>query len=171
LTHVVIGVGTGGTISGVGRYLKERNPEIQVVAADPAGSIYTSGPEDPKQYLLEGVGEDFWPETFDVSVVDRYVKVSDRDAFLMTRRLAQKEGLLTGGSSGMACVAALEVAGEINDPAAMVVVILPDGGRSYLSKVYNDAWMTQYGFIGRAENVTIADVLARKQAASDTHTS
>ena len=167
LTHVVIGVGTGGTITGVGRYLKERNPEIEVIGADPAGSIYTAGDGGPKQYLLEGVGEDFWPETFDPTVVDRYVKVSDRDAFLMTRRLAQKEGLLTGGSCGMACVAALEVARELDDPAAMVVVILPDGGRSYLSKIYNDAWMTQYGFIERTENVTIADVLARKQAASD----
>ena len=167
LTHVVIGVGTGGTISGVGRYLKERDPQIQIVGADPAGSIYTAGPEGPKQYLLEGVGEDFWPDTFDPAVVDRYVTVSDRDAFLMTRRLAQKEGLLTGGSCGMACVAALEVAREIDDPTAMVVVILPDGGRSYLSKVYNDAWMTQYGFIERTENLTIADVLARKQAASE----
>jgi cystathionine beta-synthase len=167
LTHVVIGVGTGGTITGVGRYLKERNPDIQVVGADPAGSIYTAGPEGPKQYLLEGVGEDFWPETFDPSVVDRYVTVSDRDAFLMTRRLAWKEGLLTGGSCGMACVAALEVARELDDPAALVVVVLPDGGRSYLSKVYNDAWMTQYGFIERTENVTVADVLARKQSASD----
>jgi cystathionine beta-synthase len=167
VTHVVIGVGTGGTITGVGRYLKERNPAVQVIGADPAGSIYTAGAEGPKQYLLEGVGEDFWPETFDRSVVDRYVTVTDRDAFLMTRRLARKEGLLTGGSCGMACVAALEVAREIDDPSAMVVVILPDGGRSYLSKVYNDAWMTQYGFIERTENVTIADVLARKQAASD----
>ena len=167
LTHVVIGVGTGGTISGVGRYLKERNADVQIIGADPAGSIYTAGPEGPKQYLLEGVGEDFWPDTFDRSVVDRYITVSDRDAFLMTRRLAQKEGLLTGGSCGMACVAALEVARGIDDPSALVVVILPDGGRSYLSKVYNDAWMTQYGFIERTENLTIADVLARKQAGSD----
>ena len=167
ITHLVVGVGTGGTISGAGRYLKERNPRIEVIGADPAGSIYTAGPEGPKQYLLEGVGEDFWPDTFDPSVVDRYVKVSDRDAFLMTRRLAQKEGLLTGGSCGMACVAALEVAQGIDDPAALVVVILPDGGRSYLSKIYNDAWMTQYGFIERTENLTVADVLARKQAGSD----
>jgi cystathionine beta-synthase len=167
ITHLVVGVGTGGTISGTGRYLKERNPAIEVIGADPAGSIYTAGPEGPKQYLLEGVGEDFWPDTFDPAVVDRYVKVSDRDAFLMTRRLARKEGLLTGGSCGMACVAALEVAKGIDDPAALVVVILPDGGRSYLSKIYNDAWMTQYGFIERTENLTVADVLARKQAASD----
>ena len=167
ITHLVVGLGTGGTVTGAGRYLKERNPQIQVVGADPAGSIYTAGPEGPKQYLLEGVGEDFWPDTFDPAVVDRYVKVSDREAFLMTRRLAQKEGLLTGGSCGMACVAALEVAREIDDPQALVVVILPDGGRSYLSKIYNDAWMTQHGFIERASNVTVADVLTRKRAGSD----
>ncbi len=167
ITHLVVGVGTGGTVSGTGRYLKERNPDIQVIGADPAGSIYTAGAEGPKQYLLEGVGEDFWPDTFDPSVVDRYVRVSDRDAFLMTRRLAQKEGLLTGGSCGMACVAALEVAREIDDPEALVVVILPDGGRSYLSKIYNDAWMTQYGFIERASSVTVADVLMRKRVGSD----
>jgi cystathionine beta-synthase len=167
VTHLVVGVGTGGTISGTGRYLKERNPQIEIIGADPAGSIYTAGAEGPKQYLLEGVGEDFWPDTFDPSVVDRYVKVSDRDAFLMTRRLAQKEGLLTGGSCGMAAVAALEVAKGLDDPAALVVVILPDGGRSYLSKIYSDAWMTQYGFIERTENLTVADVLARKQASND----
>jgi len=167
ITHLVVGLGTGGTVTGAGRYLKERNPQIQVVGADPAGSIYTAGPEGPKQYLLEGVGEDFWPDTFDPAVVDRYIKVSDREAFLMTRRLAQKEGLLTGGSCGMACVAALEVAREIDDPQALVVVILPDGGRSYLSKIYNDAWMTQHGFIERASNVTVADVLTRKRAGSD----
>jgi len=167
ITHLVVGLGTGGTVTGAGRYLKERNPQIQVVGADPAGSIYTAGPEGPKQYLLEGVGEDFWPDTFDPAVVDRYIKVSDREAFLMTRRLAQKEGLLTGGSCGMACVAALEVAREIDDPQALVVVILPDGGRSYLSKIYNDACMTQHGFIERASNVTVADVLTRKRAGSD----
>jgi cystathionine beta-synthase len=167
ITHLVAGVGTGGTITGTGRYLKERNPSIQVVGADPAGSIYTAGEEPPRSYLLEGVGEDFWPATFDPSIVDRYVTVSDRDSFLMTRRLAMKEGLLTGGSCGLACVAALEVARGIDDPDALVVVILPDGGRSYLSKVYSDDWMTQHGFIERSENVTVADVLARKQAGGD----
>jgi cystathionine beta-synthase len=167
ITHLVSGVGTGGTITGAGRYLKERNPAIEIVGADPAGSIYTAGPEGPKQYLVEGVGEDFWPDTFDRGIVDRYVTVSDRDSFLMTRRLAQKEGLLTGGSCGMACIAALEVARGIDDPTALVVVILPDGGRSYLSKIYSDAWMTQYGFIERPSTITVADVIARKQAGSD----
>ena len=147
ITHLVVGVGTGGTITGTGRYLKERNPAIEIIGADPAGSIYTAGPEGPKQYLVEGVGEDFWPDTFDPAIVDRYVKVSDRDAFLMTRRLAMKEGILTGGSCGLACVAALEVARGIDDPAALMVVILPDGGRSYLSKLYDDEWMRKSGLM------------------------
>ena len=137
ITHLVVGVGTGGTITGTGRYLKERNPQIEIIGADPVGSIYTAGPEGPKSYLIEGVGEDFWPDTFDPSIVDRYITVSDRDAFLMTRRLAMKEGLLTGGSCGLAAVAAVEVARGIDDPESLVVVILPDGGRSYLSKIYN----------------------------------
>src|SRR5215218_8123276 len=127
LTHFVAGVGTGGTITGTGRYLKEHNREIEVIGVDPVGSIYSGG--EAKPYLLEGVGEDFWPESFDPAVVDRYVTVSDRDSFLATRRLAQAEGILAGGSSGMAVHAALEVAREIDDPAAMIVVVLPDGGR------------------------------------------
>jgi cystathionine beta-synthase len=162
VTHFVAGVGTGGTITGAGRYLKERNPAIEVIGADPVGSIYSGG--EVKPYLVEGVGEDFWPESFDPSVVDRYVTVSDRDSFLTTRRLASVEGILAGGSSGMAVYAALDIAREIDDPAAMVVVILPDGGRSYLSKVYNDAWMRQYGFLERAPELTVGDVLRRKHA-------
>src|SRR3954452_15789935 len=124
ITHLVAGVGTGGTITGVGRYLKERNPAIEVIGADPVGSIYSG--HEVKPYLVEGVGEDFWPETFDPSIVDRYVRVSDRDAFLTTRRLAAEEGLLVGGSSGLAAWAALQVAREIEDPEALVAVILPD---------------------------------------------
>jgi cystathionine beta-synthase len=160
LTHLVAGVGTGGTITGTGRYLKERNPAICVIGADPVGSIYSN--EEVKPYLIEGVGEDFWPGTFDPSIVDRYVTVSDRDAFLMTRRLASEEGLLVGGSSGMAVWAALQVARELDDPEAMVAVILPDGGRNYLSKVFNDAWMTQYGLLERSRDLTVGDVLRRK---------
>ncbi|HEY2603209.1 MAG TPA: cystathionine beta-synthase [Thermoleophilaceae bacterium] len=161
ITHLVVGVGTGGTITGTGRYLKERNPAIQVIGADPVGSIYSN--DEVRPYLIEGVGEDFWPGTFDPQVVDRYVTVSDRDAFLTTRRLATEEGLLVGGSSGMAVWAALQVAREIDDPEAMVAVILPDGGRSYLSKVFNDAWMTQYGLLERTRELTVGEVLARKR--------
>jgi cystathionine beta-synthase len=162
ITHFVAGVGTGGTITGAGRYLKERNPAIEVIGADPVGSIYSGG--EAKPYLVEGVGEDFWPESFDPSVVDRYVTISDRDSFLTTRRLAEAEGILAGGSSGMAVHAALEVARGIDDPGAMVLVVLPDGGRSYLSKIYNDAWMRQYGFLERAPELSVGDVLRRKHA-------
>src|SRR4051795_3303967 len=135
VTHGVIGVGTGGTISGVAKYLKAQNPKIEIIGADPVGSIYSN--EDVHPYLVEGVGEDFWPQTYDPSVVDRYVTVSDRDSFLTTRRLALEEGLLVGGSCGLAVHAALEVAAGIDDPQAMVAVILPDGGRAYLSKIFN----------------------------------
>src|SRR4051794_8996800 len=143
ISHFVCGVGTGGTITGGARYLREKNPSIEVVGADPVGSIYSNAEVHP--YLVEGVGEDFWPQTYDPSVVDRYVTVSDRDAFLTTRRLAETEGLLVGGSCGLAVWAALEVARGISDREAMVAVILPDGGRAYLSKIFNDDWMTSMG--------------------------
>src|SRR5436190_1272209 len=160
ITHLVAGVGTGGTITGTTRYLRERNPAIEIIGADPVGSIYSG--DEVHSYLVEGVGEDFWPQTFDPSIVDRYVRVTDRDSFLMTRRLAAEEGLLVGGSAGLAAWAALEVAREITDPSALVVVILPDGGRSYLSKVFNDAWMTEYGFFERGGAQTVGEVLRRK---------
>jgi cystathionine beta-synthase len=162
LTHFVSGIGTGGTITGAGRYLKERDGGIEVIGADPVGSVYSGG--EAKPYLVEGVGEDFWPESFDPSIVDRYVTVGDRESFLMTRRLASTEGILAGGSSGMALHAALEVARELDDPTAMIVVVLPDGGRSYLSKIYNDAWMRQYGFLEREPELTVGEVLRRKHA-------
>jgi cystathionine beta-synthase len=165
ITHLVVGVGTGGTITGVARYLKERNPAIEVIGADPVGSIYSNETVHP--YLVEGVGEDFWPETYDPSLVDRYVTVSDRDAFLTTRRLAETEGLLVGGSCGLAVHAALEVAREISDPDAMVAVILPDGGRGYLSKIFSDEWMSQHGFLDRSEDRTVGDVLRAKTAAGE----
>jgi cystathionine beta-synthase len=168
ITHLVAGVGTGGTITGIGRYLKERNPAIQVIGADPVGSIYSAKSEDEvRGYLVEGVGEDFWPETFDRTIVDRWVPVTDKDSFLTTRRLAMEEGILAGGSCGTALWAALEVAREIDDPEAMVAVILPDGGRSYLSKVFNDAWMTQYGFLERAGDLAVGDVLRRKHGIAE----
>jgi cystathionine beta-synthase len=167
ITHLVAGVGTGGTVTGTARYLRERKPELVVVGADPEGSIYSGGEENVRPYLVEGVGEDFWPETFDRSVVDRWITVSDRDAFLTTRRLALLEGILAGGSGGLALHAALQLAAEVEDPEALIVVILPDGGRSYLSKIYSDAWMRQYGFIGRDTNLVVGDVMARKRDAGE----
>jgi cystathionine beta-synthase len=163
ITHLVAGVGTGGTISGIGRYLKEQNPDIEIIGADPVGSIYSAPSDDEiKGYLVEGVGEDFWPETFDRDIVDRWVAVTDKDSFLTTRRLAMEEGILAGGSCGTAMWAALEAAKTIDDPDALVVVVLPDGGRSYLSKIFNDAWMTQYGFLDRTGDAAVGDVLRRK---------
>jgi len=142
---LVAGVGTGGTISGNARYLKSMNPAIEVVGIDPKGSIYTAEtPEEVTTYLIEGVGEDFWPETYDPTLTDRYEVVTDAEAFAMTRRLAVEEGMLVGGSAGMAVVGAVRVAEA--DPDKLVVVILPDSGRSYLSKIFNDAWMTSQGF-------------------------
>jgi cystathionine beta-synthase len=160
ITHFVSGIGTGGTISGVGHYLKEvSGGRVQVVGADPEGSVYSGGTGRP--YLVEGVGEDFWPSTYDKDVCDRIVAVTDADSFAMTRRLAREEALLVGGSCGMATVAALRVAAELPADAA-VVVLLPDGGRGYLGKVFNDAWMAGYGFLPPAQGATVGDVLRRK---------
>jgi len=144
---LVISVGTGGTISGAGRYLKERNPKIQIVGADPEGSVYTS--EETHPYLVEGIGKDTWPETMSRDVVDRWVRVSDRDSFVTARRLARDEGILAGGSAGTTIWAALEVAKDFG-PDAKILTILPDSGRSYLSKFYDDNWMIQYGFLERS---------------------
>jgi cystathionine beta-synthase len=143
---LVAGVGTGGTISGAGRYLKEQRPEIKVIGADPEGSIFTApGPAAVHQYLVEGVGEDFYPETVDLALIDRFIMVTDSESFSMTRRLAREEGILAGGSCGMAAEAALQVAREDHDK--LVVVILPDSGRGYLSKIFNDTWMKERGFL------------------------
>ncbi len=163
ITHFVAGVGTGGTISGTGRYLKDVSKgAVQVVGADPEGSVYSGGSGRP--YLVEGVGEDFWPTAYDRTVADEIVAVSDKDSFQMTRRLAKEEGLLVGGSCGMAVVAALRVAERLG-PDDVVVVLLPDSGRGYLSKIFNDDWMQDYGFLdeGGPESV-VGDVLARKDA-------
>ena len=160
-------MGTGGTVTGTVRYLRERQPDLKVIGADPEGSIYSGGEENVRPYLVEGVGEDFWPETFDPSLVDRWITVSDRDAFLTTRRLALVEGILAGGSGGLAVHAALAVAGEITDSEATVVVIIPDGGRSYLSKIYSDSWLRQYGFLERESKLTVGEVLQRKQDTGD----
>ncbi len=155
ITHFVAGAGTGGTISGVGTYLKSMNPNIQVVAADPEGSVYSGGSGRP--YLVEGVGEDFWPTTYDPSVVDRVIAISDRDSFAMARRVTQREGLLIGGSCGTAVAAALQVAAE-GTPDDLIVVLLPDSGRGYLSRVFNDDWMAGFGFLA-SEGPTVADVI------------
>jgi cystathionine beta-synthase len=158
VTHFVAGVGTGGTITGVGRALKSRNPSVQIVGADPSGSVYSGGTGRP--YLVEGVGEDFWPITFDRSVVDRVVEVSDADSFLTARRVTHEEGLHIGGSGGTAVHAALEVARPL-DAGAVVVVLLPDSGRSYLTKIFDDQWMFDMGFL-RGEGLVAGDVLAAK---------
>jgi cystathionine beta-synthase len=166
VTHFVTGMGTGGTISGVGRYLKEQSPSVQVVGADPAGSVYSGGSGRP--YLVEGVGEDFWPETYDRSVADRVIEVSDADSFSFTRRLAREEAMLVGGSSGMAAFAARQLAQELaaaGQTDAVIVVLLPDSGRGYLTKVFNDEWLAQYGFATEAlrdQTQTVGEVLRGK---------
>ncbi len=165
ITHFVCGMGTGGTISGVGRYLKEKNPDIKVIGADPAGSVYSGGTGRP--YLVEGVGEDFWPETYDRTVADRVIEVSDADSFAFTRRLAREEALLVGGSCGMAAWAARLVAQELAAEGrtdAVVVVLLPDSGRGYLTKIFNDEWLAQYGFASGADadHRTVGEVLRGK---------
>lgn len=161
VTHFVAGIGTGGTISGAGRYLKEvSDGRVQVIGADPEGSVYSGGSGRP--YLVEGVGEDFWPDTYDRTVADRILAVSDRDSFLTTRRLAREEALLVGGSCGLAVAAALRLARELTVDD-VVVVLLPDSGRGYLSKIYNDEWMADYGFLVPDDSQpTVGEVLRRK---------
>jgi cystathionine beta-synthase len=163
ITHLVAGVGTGGTITGTGRYLKEVSEgRVRIVGADPEGSVYSGGTGRP--YLVEGVGEDFWPGAYDPTVVDEVIAVSDADAFRMTRRLAREEGILVGGSSGMAVAAALRAAKDLGTDD-IVVVILPDGGRGYLAKIFNDRWMQSYGFSEVPDESTVHDVIAKKKGA------
>ena len=160
VTHFVTGVGTGGTISGTGRYLKEASGgQVRVVGADPEGSVYSGGTGRP--YLVEGVGEDFWPDAYDRGIADEIVAVSDKDSFVMTRRLAREEGLLVGGSCGMAVAAALRVAERLTKDD-VVVVLLPDGGRGYLAKIFSDKWMADYGFLGTEGGGTVGELLTAK---------
>lgn len=161
VTHFVAGIGTGGTISGVGSYLKEvSDGQVRIVGADPQGSVYSGGKGRP--YLVEGVGEDFWPETYDRKICDEIVSISDAHSFHLTRQLAREEAILVGGSSGMAAAAALRVA-ESADPDDVIVVLLPDGGRGYLTKLFNDSWMASYGFLPPDHTGgSVGDVLRRK---------
>ena len=164
VTHFVAGIGTGGTISGTGRYLKEASDgRVRIVGADPEGSVYSGGTGRP--YLVEGVGEDFWPTTYDSGICDEIIPVSDADSFAMTRRLAREEGMLVGGSCGMAVVAAAELAARCG-PDDVVVVLLPDGGRGYLSKIFNDNWLSDYGFVQAPGPETVGDVLRAKSGST-----
>jgi cystathionine beta-synthase len=163
ITHFVAGVGTGGTITGVARYLKRQNPAVQIIAADPEGSVFSGGTGRP--YLVEGVGEDFWPPTYDPTVVDRTIMVSDAQSFAAARRVTREEGLLIGGSCGTAVHAALVVGADLG-PEHLVVVLLPDSGRGYLSKIFNDQWMKRFGFLIE-DGPTAGDVLGAKRAGGD----
>lgn len=155
ITHLVVSLGTGGTVSGIGRYLKERNPSVVIIGADPAGSVYSG--DAPHAYLTEGIGEDFWPTTYDTSMCDVVVRVSDRDSMLMARAATGREGILMGESCGTVLWAALQVARALDDPEALFVVILPDSGRNYVGKLYNDRWLRDNGMLGPYEEVVDYD--------------
>jgi cystathionine beta-synthase len=161
ITHLVASIGTGGTISGIGRYLKAQNPAIQIIGADPEGSVYSGGSGRP--YLVEGIGEDFWPDAYDRDIADQVVMVSDRDSFLTARRVTRHEGILVGGSGGTAVWAALQV-GQDAGHDAVIVVIIPDSGRGYLSKLYDDSWMADHGFLrsGGSTGQTVSELLSHK---------
>jgi len=169
VTHLVVALGTGGTVSGAGRYLRERNPSVVIVGADPQGSVYSGS--TPQPYLTEGIGEDFWPTTYDARTCDVVVQVSDRDSMLTARLATAREGILMGESCGTALWAALQLARDLDDPDALMVVLLPDGGRNYVGKLYSDVWLRDAGLLGRLERVvdydwrsTRAEIVLRGEA-------
>jgi cystathionine beta-synthase len=162
VTHFVASIGTGGTISGAARYLREQRPDLVVIGADPAGSVYSG--DIARAYLTEGVGEDFWPTTYDADVCDLIVRVSDRDSMLTARQATAREGILMGESCGTALWAALQVARDLDDSDALFVVLLPDGGRNYIGKLYNDEWLRSQGLLGADEAVTDYDWRATRPA-------
>ena len=155
ITHLVVALGTGGTVSGAGRYLRERRADVQIVGADPDGSVYSGA--DPKPYLTEGIGEDFWPTTYDRDLCDVIVRVTDRDSMLTARAGTAREGIFMGESCGTALWAALQVARDLDEPDALFVVILPDSGRNYVAKLYNDAWLRENGLLGADESAADYD--------------
>ena len=171
ISHFAAGIGTGGTISGTARYLREQNPSLVVIGGDTEGSVFSG--DSPHPYLTEGVGEDFWPGTYDTDAPDLIVRVSDRDAMLTARQATATEGILMGESCGTALWAALQVARDLDDPDAVFVVLLPDSGRNYLGKLYNDAWLREKGLLGAGEEVaaydwrdTLASVVVRRERRS-----
>ena len=167
ITHFVAGLGTGGTATGVAQVLKQNNPDVQIIGADPVGSIYSAGDHfTPKIYKVEGIGEDFYPSTIDLSLIDRIEVVDDKESFLMARRITREEGILVGGSSGSAMVAAMRVACEIDDPNALMVVLLPDTGRNYLSKIYNEEWMRSNGFLEQFPMHSVGEVVSQRSVHS-----
>jgi len=155
ITHLVVALGTGGTVSGTGRYLKERNAAIVIVGADPAGSVYSG--DTPRPYLTEGIGEDFWPSTYDTDICDLLVRVTDRDSMLTARAATMREGILMGESCGTALWAALQVARDLDEPSALFVVVLPDSGRNYVGQLYDDDWLRENGLLGADEQVAAYD--------------
>jgi cystathionine beta-synthase len=162
VTHFVASIGTGGTISGAARYLREQNPSVTIVGADPEGSVYSG--DTPRPFLTEGIGEDFWPTTYDPDICDLIVRVSDRDSMLAARLATAREGILMGESCGTALWAAMQVAREVPDPSALFVVLLPDSGRNYVGKLYNDGWLREKGLLGADERVADYDWRATRPA-------
>ena len=169
ITHFVCGMGTGGTISGVGKYLKEKNPDVKIIGVDPFGSLYydsfkTGTVIKGKTYVVEGIGEDFFPTTMDMKILDDVLQVNDEECFVVARRLVKMEGLFTGGSGGGCISAALSLAKELG-PEDFIVAFLPDTGMRYLSKVYNDEWMRERGYVESAVPITASDIIAAKHKA------